>query len=142
MTWIVNCWSFVEPRLTELSVKANPKHDVLLFDLRVERGGDVRALDPNQVMPKAQVLELTAIRQVLNSHPYLFQRGWCKEFSVAAKEAVKKAGGKLGCYCLVAYGDSAASDDGLPMNFSVMPCFHHDLREIAKHNLGEHPAPA
>lgn len=145
LTWVVNQWSTLEPRLDELAKKSDPKNDVILFDLRKKRGEPVSETDASVVMAGAQRVDLTGIRQALSAHPYLFNRGWGKQVSVAAKEAAKKAGGKAGCYCLIAYGDSAEhAPEGLdPMPdfcMNVMPYFHRDLKLIAEHNLRQHQA--
>lgn len=140
LAWVVNNWQAVEPRLLEHSASVDVKNTALLFDLRIKRGGHLAHVQPEPVMAATRKLDLTAIRQELMSHPYLYNRAWCKQVAVATKEAVKKQGGKAGCCCLIAYGDdgdhSSDGDDPKPdFCMNVATYFVNDLKLIAQHNM-------
>ena len=148
LLWCVNCWQFVHPRLVELTKGANVMSDVVLFDLRIRRGTELIPTEyhPTPIMEAAKLVELEGIRRELSTHPYLYDSGWSKRVSTAAKKAVKQHKGAPGLLCLITYGDHAdhAPEGAVPAaNFfmSVATYFVRDLKIIAEQNLtGATPA--
>uniref|UniRef100_A0A7S2DL68 MYND-type domain-containing protein n=1 Tax=Haptolina brevifila TaxID=156173 RepID=A0A7S2DL68_9EUKA len=134
LTWTVNNWGVIGLRMAAVGV--DPKTEVLLVDMRVERGTALSLLDPADVMEKAVKLELEAIRAHLIGHPFLYNSGWCKQVSTAAKQAVKRRQTKDGFCCLFAYGDTPEEQTFLPdFVMNVATYFSLDLQRIAEHNL-------
>ena len=134
LTWTVNNWAVIGPRLAAAGV--NPKLEVLLIDVRVERGTALATLDAGEVLDKAIRSELESIRAHLSGHPFLYNSGWCKQVSTATKQGVKQRKGKDGFCCLFAYGDTPAEQAILPgFEMNVAPYFSVDLQRIAEHNL-------
>lgn len=140
LLWLMNGWAAAEPLLREATAKLDAKHDTLVLDVRTKRGEAVSTLSHEQVFRAAKVAELSAIREVLSSHPFLYNTKWCKGLSTFIKQVVKSKRGGAGCCCLFAYGDHPehAPDQDNPMpNFdmNVAPYFVADLNEIARVNL-------
>ena len=114
-----------------------------MLDCRTRRGTHVGDLDHAAIFARqARTVELTAIREVLGSHPFLYNHGWCRTFAKELKKDVKKhAGDVRGPMILFAIGDSADhapdQDDPMPdFNMKVAPFFLSDLYSIADNNLG------
>ena len=142
LVYLVNCWHLVQPRLMELTQKANIMNDCILFDLRTRRNTELipQLYPPDKIMEGAMLVELEGIRRQLGEHPYLYQTAWCKQVSVAARKAVKQYKGEAGLYVLIAHGDEAdhAPEGCRPLPHFAMHIatyFVRDLVNIAEHNL-------
>lgn len=141
LLWLVNSWAVVEPLLTARASKLNPKVELLLLDCRTIRPMHVSELDPRKVFDEARVVETTAVRATLSSHPFLFNDQWAARFGKEIKKMFKEHGGTKGVMFLFALGDSVehSIDEGeLPMPDFVMrvaPYFRHDLDLIAEASL-------
>ena len=140
LLWLLNHWAKVLPLLNASVEKLDPKHETLLLDCRTHRDADIGALDHNMVFAGARPVELTAMREVLSSHPFLFNAVWCRAFAKEIKITAKKHKGERGPVVLFAFGDVAEhapdQEHALPdFSMSVAPYHLHDLYAIAKHNL-------
>ena len=145
LLWLINSWNIAEPLLRQATDKLDPKNDTLILDVRTRRGVPMTTLDHAAVFGSAKVAEITALRQTLSSHPFLYNARWCKTLSVEIKKHAKEQRGAAGCCCLFACGDVAehAPDQQSPLpdfNMSVAPYFVSDLHKIAEASLAAHRA--
>ena len=141
LLWLMNNWTVVLPLLRAATTKLDAKHDTLILDVRTERGTSVASLDPAAVFKGAKVTEYTAIRQVLTSHPYIYNSRWCRPFSVEVKQHVKSKKGTGGVFCMFAFGDSPehAPDQDKPLpDFLMNVALYNesDLQQIAEATWG------
>ena len=137
LLWIVNNWTVAEQLLRAKTERLDPKNDLLILDVRTKRGVSVSSLDHTAIFNDARVAELTAIRQTLGSHPFLYNRPWCKTLAQHVKKHVNEQRGKAGVCCLFAYGDAAehAPDQDDPkadFDMNVASYFVSDLEKIAE----------
>ena len=140
LLWLVNSWHVAEPLLRQATEKLDPKHDSLILDLRTPRGVSVATLDHATVIGSAKVAEITALRQTLMHHPFLYNSRWCRTFAIEMKKHLKKHQGANGCCCIFACGDAPehAPDQQNPLpdfNMEVKPYFVSDLHKIAEASL-------
>ena len=94
----------------------------------------------NDPFANAKITEYTAIRQVLSSHPFLYQGQYCKRLAVEVKQHVKSKKGTAGVFCLFAFGDAPehAPDQEEPMpDFKMDVAVYNetDLQMIAEASL-------
>ena len=137
LLWLLNSWPTVVPLLQKSVERVDPKVDTLIIDCRTHRGVHITTLDHAKIFAAARPTELTALREVLSSHPYLYHQGWCKTFAKEIKIAVKQHVGTCGPMFLFAVGDSAEDQDHVPdFNMKMAPFFLSDLFSIADDNLG------
>jgi hypothetical protein len=141
LLWIMNNWKNSHSALKAAVEKLDPKNDTLVVDARTKRGIEVATLDPATVFATAKVAEHTAIRQVLSSHPFLYNSKYSKSVAVEVKKHLKKKNGADGVFFIFAIGDAPAhapdQDDPLPdfvMKIAVYS--QNDLYLIADTNLG------
>ena len=139
LLWLLNHWAKVLPLLKARVEKLDPSMRPSCWTAE-RRDADIGALDHNIVFAGARPVELTAMREVLSSHPFLFNAVWCRAFAKEIKITAKKHKGERGPVVLFAFGDVAEhapdQEHALPdFSMSVAPYHLHDLYAIAKHNL-------
>ena len=139
LLWMMNSYPVAKHLIKNSTTKLNPSHEVLVIDVRTKRGTSVASLDHETVFTHAKIAELTALRQTLSSHPYMYNARWCKAMSLAVKENVKMQKGKAGVFIIFAYGDAPEhapdQDDAVPdFNMNIALYNENDLEMIAKAN--------